>query len=191
MLKAIIVLLSIIMLPSNVYAHETVVAGGFISGLSHPILGFDHLLAMISVGIVSAQMGGRAIWTVPATFVVVMLIGGILGLQGFPMFSVELGISLSVFVLGIAIAANKKLPAIVVMVFVGFFAIFHGHAHGTEMPTLAQPVLYALGFVAGTIGIHLAGVFIGVFSKKIPDGQQLLRYLGAGIAGIGFSILFM
>jgi urease accessory protein len=180
-----------LLFPTVALAHEAVLTGGFISGLSHPILGSDHLLAMISVGILSAQIGGRAIWSVPLTFVLVMLFGGVLGIQGIPFFSVEFGIALSVFVLGIALAADKKLPTIVAMVFVGVFAIFHGHAHGTEMPNLAQPVLYVSGFVAGTIGIHIAGVLIGIFSKKINYGAQLLRYVGAGIAGIGFYILFL
>jgi urease accessory protein len=144
---------------------------------------------MISVGILSAQMGGKAIWTVPATFVGVMLVGGVLGIQGVPLFSVEVGIAFSVLALGVAIAAQKKLPAFLAMMFVGFFAIFHGHAHGTEMPNLAQPALYALGFVIGTTAIHVAGVIIGVISPKFNDGAQFLRYGGAGIAGIGLHLL--
>lgn len=177
--------------PSLLYAHETVYGGGFTAGLSHPFLGFDHLLAMISVGVLSAQMGGRAIWTVPATFVGVMLIGGILGMQNIPLFSVELGIALSVFALGAAVAVEKKDPATAAMIFVGFFAMFHGHAHGTEMPNLATPALYVLGFVAGTAGIHIAGVSIGIFSRKVSYGDQLLRFAGAGIAGIGLHLVIM
>jgi len=191
MKKSTLTLLIGLLLPSIVFAHESVPDSGFISGLSHPVLGFDHLLAMISVGILSAQMGGRAIWTVPLTFVVVMLIGGVLGIQGVPFFSVELGIAFSVFALGIALAAEKKLSAVIAMIFVGFFALFHGHAHGTEMPSLAKPMMYALGFVIGTVSIHIAGVLIGVFSKKINNGPQLLRYIGAAIAGIGFHMVIM
>lgn len=146
---------------------------------------------MISVGILSAQMSGRAIWTVPLTFVSVMLIGGILGIQGMPLFSVELGIAFSVLALGVALAAEKKLSPILAMIFVGCFAIFHGHAHGTEMPYMAEPVLYACGFVAGTAVIHIAGVLIGIFSKKFCHGDQLLRYAGAGIAGIGFHLIII
>lgn len=191
MKKSTLALLIGLLLPSIVFAHEDVQVGGFIPGFSHPILGFDHLLAMISVGILSAQMGGRAIWTVPATFVGLMLVGGVLGIQGVPLFSVELGIAFSVFALGIALAADKKLPPILAMIFVGIFAIFHGHAHGTEMPHLVKSELYALGFVAGTALIHVAGVLIGMFSHKMRSGPQLLRYLGASIAGIGFYIIFM
>ena len=185
------ILTALAIFPAVAFAHEMEGGGGFISGLSHPVLGFDHLLAMLSVGILSAQMGGKAIWTVPATFVVVMLFGGILGIKEIEIISVELGIAFSVFALGIAITASKKLPVMLAMVFVGFFAVFHGHAHGAEMPYLAEPVFYALGFVVGTAGIHIAGVAIGLLTEKYKQGHQLLRYLGAGIAGIGFHLLVM
>ena len=174
--------------PSVSYAHEAD-GGGFMSGLTHPVLGFDHLLAMLSVGILSAQMGGRAIRRVPLTFVLVMLGGGILGINGIPIFSVELGIAFSVLALGIAIALEKKLSPLLAMVFVGFFAIFHGHAHGTEMPSLSQPVFYACGFVVGTAGIHVAGVLIGIIAERLEQGGQLLRYAGAGIAGVGLHLI--
>ena len=178
----------VLFFPIMSYAHEGS-GGGFMSGLTHPVLGFDHLLAMLSVGILSAQMGGQAIWRVPLTFVLVMLFGGVLGINGVPLFSVELGIALSVFALGIAIALERKLSSLLAMVFVGFFAIFHGHAHGTEMPSLSKPVFYACGFVIGTAGIHVAGVLIGIIAERLKDGGQLLRYAGAGIAGIGFHLI--
>lgn len=174
--------------PSISYAHEGS-GGGFVAGLTHPVLGFDHLLAMLSVGILSAQMGGQAIWKVPFTFVLVMLGGGILGINGVPIFSVELGIALSVLALGVAIALEKKLSSLLAMVFVGFFAVFHGHAHGTEMPSLSKPLFYAGGFVVGTAGIHIAGVLVGIIAERLKDGAQLLRYAGAGIAGIGFHLI--
>ena len=176
------------LLPSISYAHEGT-GGGFTAGLTHPVLGFDHLLAMLSVGILSAQMGGLAIWRVPLTFVLVMLGGGVLGINGIPLFSVELGIALSVLALGIAIALDKKLSPVLAMVFVGFFAIFHGHAHGTEMPSLSKPLFYACGFVLGTAGIHVAGVLVGIIAERIKEGHQLLRYAGAGIAGVGFHLI--
>ena len=175
-------------LPSISYAHEGS-GGGFMAGLTHPVLGFDHLLAMLSVGILSAQMGGQAIWRVPLAFVLVMLGGGVLGINGIPLFSVELGIALSVLALGVAIALDKKLSPVLAMVFVGFFAIFHGHAHGTEMPSLSKPLFYACGFVLGTAGIHVAGVLVGIIAERIKVGVQLLRYAGAAIAGIGFHII--
>lgn len=161
-MKKTLILLTALLFPSLAFAHGTLKTGGFVSGLTHPVLGFDHLLAMISVGILSAQMGGRAVWTVPLTFVSVMLVGGFIGTLGLPLFSVELCIALSVFALGVALAAEKKLAPKHAMTFVGFFAIFHGHAHGTEMPQLSNPFLYALGFVVGTSLIHIAGVLVGV-----------------------------
>lgn len=162
---------------------------GFVSGLFHPVLGFDHLLAMLCVGIVSAQIGGRAIWTVPLTFVTVMGLGGFLGMQGIPIPGVEYGIAISVLILGLAVARGKKINAFVAHIGVGFFAIFHGHAHGAEMPAMADPVIFSSGFLLGTAAIHLAGVCIGLVSAKIRDGRQALRYVGAGIAGIGIYII--
>lgn len=175
-------------LPGLSHAHSAA-GGGFIAGLSHPVLGFDHLLAMLSVGVLSARLGGKSMWLVPCAFVSVMLIGGILGLNGIPVLSVEMGISLSVLAMGVALAVEKKLAPIWAVLFVGFFAIFHGYAHGIEMPNLADPVLYALGFVVGTSIIHIAGVVIGVFATVVPNGTQLLRYIGAAIAGIGFHLI--
>jgi len=188
MLNILFMLCVILLAPGYVLAHEAD-HGGFISGVMHPVLGLDHLLAMMAVGVLSAQMGGKAVWTVPATFVGVMLVGGILGINTIPFFSVETGIAMSVFVLGIALAAEKKLPIQLSILSVGFFALFHGHAHGTEMPFQAEPVFYAIGFVIGTVGIHSSGVWIGFLSEKFEDGPQLLRYIGAGIAGIGVHLM--
>ncbi|WP_158967273.1 HupE/UreJ family protein [Paraglaciecola sp. L3A3] len=185
-----IILLSTLFISNLVYAHEMSGGGGFITGLTHPVLGLDHLLAMLSVGILSLQIGGRAIWMVPATFVLVMLIGGVLGMQEIALFSVELGIAISVLVLGIAIAIDKKLSPLLAMLFVSFFAIFHGHAHGTEMPYLSSPVFYALGFVLSTACIHLVGVFLGYSAKSLNMGSQLLKFLGLLIAAIGVYLCY-
>lgn len=176
--------------PGISYAHQAN-SGGFLAGLSHPVLGFDHLLAMLSVGILSAQIGGKSLWLVPATFVSIMLVGGILGINNVSLISVELGISLSVLVLGVSLTTDKKLAPMLAMIFVGFFAVFHGYAHGIEMPHLANPSEYALGFIVGTACIHISGVYVGVMAKKFSDGAQLLRYLGASIAGIGFHLIIM
>ena len=163
---------------------------GFITGLLHPALGFDHFLAMLSVGILSAQIGGRALWGVPLTFVSVMVVGGILGIQEVSVPLVESGIALSVTALGVALAADRHMATIWAMLFVGFFAIFHGHAHGTEMPLIAEPFFYAMGFVIGTAVIHLTGVLIGLGSGRLQNGRMMLRFLGAGISGIGLHMLF-
>lgn len=175
----------------SAHAHDEGEGGvGFITGLLHPALGFDHFLAMLSVGILSAQIGGRALWGVPLTFVCVMLIGGVLGMTGVSLPLVESGIALSVVALGIALAADKHMAMIWAMLFVGFFAVFHGHAHGTEMPLIADPVLYGMGFVLGTAIIHLTGVLVGLGSARLKNGGILLRLLGAGIAGVGICMLF-
>jgi len=158
------------------------------SGLAHPVLGFDHFLAMVSVGIWSAQLGGKAIWSVPTTFVIFMIIGAIIGILGFDVPLVEVGIAISVMLMGIAVATEKYISTAVGFVFVAIFGMFHGHAHGVEMPTIANPYLYAVGFVLGTSLIHLLGVVIGVMAQKKAVSASLLRYVGAGIAGVGFHI---
>lgn len=173
---------------NTVYAHG-VQGGGLINGLMHPVFGPDHLLAMIAVGILSVQIGGRAIWTVPAAFLLLMLLGGILGIYNVPFPAVETGIAASVAVLGLAIALAAKLPVLLAMIFVGIFGLFHGYAHGMEMPSVAEPVLYAAGFIAATAGLHIAGVLIGFISHYIPRGDVVLRILGAVIAAIGFYFL--
>jgi len=167
--------------------------GGIFAGLLHPILGLDHLLAMVTVGLLSAQMGGRAIWTVPATFVSVMAVGGVLGILGLPLPFVEYGIALSVVALGIALVSPKKLPVWLTMVFVGLFALFHGHAHGTELPTLSETYLdviaYVFGFLVATACLHLIGALVGQTLESTPRGANLLRFAGAVIAGVGVFLV--
>lgn len=175
-------------LPQLLFAHVEG-GNGFMAGLTHPVLGLDHLLAMLSVGILSAQIGGRAIWTIPATFVGIMLIGGWMGIGAEALSFVEMAIAISVIVLGAAIAFEKKLPMILTMAFVGFFAFFHGHAHGVEMPSLAHPFMYAGGFLLGTTLIHLVGVLIGSVFTKTPERENYLRFAGAFMAGMGLQIL--
>ncbi|MDT3282312.1 HupE/UreJ family protein [Shewanella sp. SP1S1-7] len=172
-----------------VSAHEIHSGGGFMSGFNHPVLGFDHLLAMLSVGMLSTQLGGRAIWTVPLAFVTFMLVGGILGLYAIAVPFVEMGIALSVLLLGLAIAFDRQIPLLFAMAFVGVFAIFHGHAHGAEMPALASPVLYALGFLFGTAVIHLGGVMIGLGMQRMTGQRNLMRVTGAAIAAMGGYLL--
>lgn len=179
-------------IPSVVYAHDgtNLPLGGFLSGLVHPVLGYDHLLAMLSVGILSAQIGGRAIWTVPATFVSVMAVGGILGLIDIGLTTTELGIAVSLVILGLVIAAERRISVLVAMIGVGFFAIFHGYAHGSEVPKTAEPFLYALGFLTGTALIHITGVVIGDIARHYERGKIVLRVGGALIAVIGILFIF-
>ena len=162
---------------------------GFVTGIFHPVLGFDHFLAMLSVGVISAQIGGRAIWYVPATFVLAMIFGGVLGMQKVNLLAVEAGIALSVLILGATLAGGKIMPKWFAIVSVTIFGIFHGHAHGTEMPLITNPWLYAAGFVLGTATIHLAGVLVGIALRRRQVGHYVLRATGVGIAGIGAYIL--
>ncbi len=179
-------------IPGVAFAHEGSIGltGSFVSGITHPVLGPDHLLAMLSVGIVSAQIGGRAIWTVPATFVVVMALGGIFGIAVGELEGIEFGIALSVVALGVAILIGKRFPILVAMGFVALFALFHGFAHGVEMPLTAQPVLYAAGFMLATAGIHIAGVFMGDIPQHYEKGNYVLRAGGGFVALIGALFVF-
>ena len=185
--RGIVFALLLSLIPSTVYAHDgsNLPFGGFLSGLIHPVLGTDHFLAMLSVGILSAQIGGRAIWTVPATFVGVMAVGGALGLIGPGFQFIELGIAFSLIILGIVIAAERRLAIGVAMTAVGVFATFHGYAHGTEVPQTAEPFLYALGFLTGTALIHILGVIIGDIAKHYESGKLILRGGGALVSIIG------
>jgi urease accessory protein len=183
----VIRLLLLLLAPVSAFAHEgtSLPYGSFIAGLAHPVLGLDHFLAMVSVGILSAQIGGRALWTVPTTFVSVMAVGGLLGWFHVGLTSTELGIASSVLVLGIAIAADRKLPVLGAMGAVAIFAVFHGYAHGAEMPNVANPVRYAIGFMTGTSVLHITGLLIGDISQHYTRGKLLLRIAGAAIAGAG------
>lgn len=162
-------------------------SGAFLAGYVHPLLGFDHLLAMIAVGLLSLQMGGQAIWRVPAAFVVFLGIGGALGIVGVPLPQVEGIISLSVLAIGLAIALRWKAATLVGAVFVAVFAVFHGHAHATDVPALDAPVGYVAGFMAASVTLHLVGVSLGLLSGK----PQVRSLLGAGCAGIGLHLMLL
>lgn len=160
---------------------------GFLSGFFHPILGFDHFLAMIAVGLLSVQIGGRAIWTVPASFVAVLAAGGAIGLAGVPLPQVEGVIAISVLLLGLVIAVERRVPVAFAMVAVGFFALFHGHAHGGEIPDGVLATAYVLGFVLASAVLHLAGVGLG----RLVQSTRIRGLLGAGCAGIGLHMVLL
>ncbi len=164
---------------------------GLIAGLLHPVLGFDHLLAMVAVGLLSVQMGGRAVWYVPAAFVVVMAAGGLMGMQGVALPDVEGGIALSVFALGLVIAVGAAPPIWLAMLFVAFFAIFHGHAHGAEIPRLANPAAYVGGFMLATALLHLTGVGLGAVCALFPDPPRARATLGAIASGVGLHMVLL
>ena len=176
--------------PVAAWAHTEQAAAGFLAGLLHPVFGLDHFLAMLSVGIVSAQLGGRRVYTVPTVFVVAMIAGGIAGMNGVQWPYVEAGIAASVVALGISIAlVDSRSRSLPVMVATAFFGSLHGFAHGAEMPSAIDPVYYAAGFVCSTASIHLLGVAIGHFLHKRSPLQSWLRYLGSATAGMGLMIL--
>jgi urease accessory protein len=164
-------------------------AGGFISGFAHPLSGLDHILAMVSVGLWGAQLGPPAIWLLPVTFPMVMAFGGMLGLLGVPLPGTEIGIALSAIGLGAVVASEARPPLWVAAVLVGFFAIFHGHAHGTELPPDESGVLYSMGFVVATGLLHLAGIGIGLINRW-KAGEVMLRLGGAGVAIAGCMFLW-
>jgi urease accessory protein len=162
-------------------------AAGFASGLGHPLLGLDHLLAMVAVGLWAAQLGGRSLWLVPAAFVSLMTVGGALGMLGVHLPMVEAGILASVLLLGLLIAASARLPVFGAMALVGLFAIFHGHAHGAEMPAGASGISYALGFALATAALHGCGIGLGLLARKHASAP-VLRFAGAAIALAGLCL---
>jgi urease accessory protein len=147
--------------PGLAQAHSEHDGLSFMSGFLHPLLGPDHLLAMLSVGILSALIGGRAVYWVPCAFVAAMLAGAVLGVIGTALPHVELGIALSVLVLGVAIAMPNKLPVLITALVVALFGLLHGNAHGVEIPRSAVPAFYSFGFIVSTATIHVIGVGIG------------------------------
>jgi urease accessory protein len=170
------------LVPMVAFAH-TGVGGttGFAAGFSHPFGGMDHLLAMVAVGLWAAQMGGRALWVVPTAFVSLMLLGGGLAVAGVHVPYVEGGILVSVLVLGVLIAAAFKFPLAVSALLVGVFAIFHGHAHGSEMPLAMGAVSYSLGFALATALLHGLGMVGGVALQRL-NTEKVVRYAGGVIA---------
>jgi urease accessory protein len=162
-------------------------ASGFVAGLLHPITGVDHLLAMLAVGMWGAQLGMPALWLLPVAFPIVMAFGGVLGILGAPLPGAEPAIALSVLLLGGAIALGRRPPLAVATALVAFFAIFHGFAHGTELPEQASAIGYSAGFVFATGAIHVTGIGIG-FVTRLPRGDALLRAGGAAIALAGVVI---
>jgi len=160
---------------------------GFAAGAAHPFLGLDHLAAMFAVGLWSAQLGGKALWRVPATFVVMMAVGAGLAYGGVGLPSAETGIAASLLVLGLLIAAAARLPEAAGMMLVGVFALFHGHVHGAELPEAAEPVSYALGFLMSTATLHALGLLSGLTLRS--RGVWLVRALGVVIAGGGLVLL--
>jgi len=162
--------------------------GGFFSGFSHPLLGPDHLLAMVSVGIWGAELGAPAIWVLPITFPLIMAIGGAAGIVGMPLPGTEIIIALSVIVLGGMVAMAARLNLVLALVIVGVFAFAHGHAHGAEMPASADALAFSVGFVIATGMLHALGIAIGLLIKW-PVGFRAVRAMGGLAALFGVYLI--
>ncbi|MBV7409718.1 HupE/UreJ family protein [Maritimibacter sp. DP1N21-5] len=188
-MNKVLAALPMVLFASAAMAHTDGDVGGFVSGFTHPILGWDHVIAMVAVGLWGAFLGKPAIWILPVVFPLVMALGGALGVMGVPLPAVEAGIALSGVVLGLLIAFAVRAPLWVAGVIVGIFAIFHGHAHGTELPDAANPFAYGIGFVIGTGLLHLAGIALGLL-VGFTAGRVVVRAAGAAIAAVGGAFLF-
>ena len=185
------ILVFLTFIPSQSYAHSYGGAtSGFATGFFHPLGGLDHFLAMFAVGLWGAQIGGRSVWTLPVTFPLIMVIGGFLGITKILLPGVEIGISLSMLALGAAIAMNWKSSEIIMIALVSIFAIYHGYAHGLELPKATKPADYAIGFVVSTGLIHILGIGIGMLSQKFYSGKST-RILGGVVILGGVYFLTM
>lgn len=167
--------------------HELGGAGGFLAGLVHPFLGVDHLLAMLVVGIWAAQVGGRARFWIPVSFLTLMACGAMFAFNGYTPPRVEAGIAASLMVLGLLCANAWRLRLVMAMGITGIFAFFHGAAHGSELPLLAQPLVFASGFLLATTALHMTGLLIGTLALR--HSQWLARLCGVGVlaAGVAYS----
>ena len=185
-----IALIAAALAPAIAFAHEeTGQAAGFLAGLLHPVTGVDHVLAMISVGLWGAVLGPPAIWVLPVAFPLVMALGGLMGLLGIPLPGVEIGIALSAIVLGTMVLAEARPPIWLAALIVAVFAVFHGHAHGRELPEGTSALLYSLGFVIATGLLHAVGILLGA-AYRWPAGRRGLRVAGAGVALAGIFFLW-
>jgi urease accessory protein len=164
-------------------------AVGFLSGLKHPWTGLDHVIAMVAVGLWGAQLGNPAIWFLPVTFPLMMAVGGLMGLLGVPLPGVEIGIALSAIFLGAMVLGDVRPKLGIAMALVALFAVFHGHAHGTELPPGQSALLYSMGFVIGTGSLHGVGIGLGLVHRW-PAGRVALRAAGAAIAIGGSTFLW-
>jgi urease accessory protein len=188
--KSSYLILLLLLWPATTYAHvRGGEAIGFVSGFEHPISGWDHILAMVAVGLWGAQLGPPAVWLLPVTFPMVMAFGGMLGLMGVKLPGVEVCIALSAIALGLMVLREAKPNLLAAAFLVGFFAIFHGHAHGTELPAGANGLLYSLGFVIATGSLHATGIAIGTIHRW-PKGRVVLRVAGAVVMAGGAVFLW-
>ena len=181
-------LVTFVLAASPAAAHTGSMAGGFLGGVAHPLFGPDHVVAMVAVGLWGAFLGAPAIWLLPVVFPLVMAFGGVLGIVGVPIPAVETGIAGSAVVLGLMVALKVRPPLWLAGVLVGAFAIFHGHAHGAELPAGADAVAYSAGFVIATGALHLCGIAFGLLARW-PAGRLAVQTAGGAIALAGIVFL--
>ncbi|MBS3136489.1 HupE/UreJ family protein [Candidatus Woesearchaeota archaeon] len=187
--KLLLYTLALSISPLAVNAH--IMGGnGLADGVLHPLLGLDHLLAMVAVGIIGTRYKDKAVWLIPSAFVISMVTGGFIWISGLHIPFAEAGIALSVIFLGLAIAMKRNVPFHLTIAFVAVSAIFHGHAHATEMPVLLSPLLYSIGFVISTSSLHITGILLGRVAAKTETSVKLLRYAGASMGILGIFFLF-
>jgi urease accessory protein len=178
------------MIANVAMAHNpTAIAGGFASGFLHPLKGWDHILAMVAVGIWGVQLGGAATWLLPVSFPLVMAIGGAMGVCDLSLGGVESGIAASALLLGLVIAARARPPLWIATFLVSAFALCHGYAHGVELPHAADPLAFGVGFVMATGLLHVCGITLGLL-QRWPLGMGALRLTGAGIS-LGGAVLLV
>jgi urease accessory protein len=178
----------VLLLAAPALGHTGSSTGGFLGGFAHPLFGPDHVVAMVAVGLWGAFLGAPAIWLLPIVFPLIMAFGGVIGIFGIPLLGVETAIALSAVVLGTMVALAARPPLWVAAVLVGAFAIFHGHAHGAELPPGADIVAYSVGFVVATGLLHLTGIAVGLLARW-PAGRIAVRTAGGAIALAGVAFL--
>ena len=183
---------ALVLIPTAASAHPGLAhTHDFVHGFVHPLGGLDHVLAMIAVGLLAVQLGGRALWHVPAAFILTMAAAGILAISGGGIPYIETGIALSVLVLGTVVALRIGMPVVIAVAMVAGFAIFHGYAHGIEMPAneIASGWLYGVGFIAATILLHGVGIAAGLLIARAPQGVRIAQVAGGAMAIAGAALL--
>jgi urease accessory protein len=187
-----LVFLTMLLAPAIASAHPGLPGHthGFANGIMHPLSGLDHMLAMTAVGLLAVQRGGKAIWMMPLAFVSAMVFGGMLGMMGWGEFPLlEQAIAATVFTMGIMMATATRMPLSSCIPMVGLFALFHGYAHGAEMPATSSGLLYGLGFILATAFLHVCGISMGLAAQKL-NSMKFVRYSGLLIAACGIYLIF-
>src|SRR4051794_7667999 len=185
-LRRVVAPLIVLTSASPAFAHTGHGADGFMHGFAHPLGGIDHVLAMVAVGLYAAMLGGRALWLIPAAFLGAMAIGGMMDMTGYALPYTEIGIAASVILLGLAVALRVDLPTLAATALAGLFAIFHGHAHGAEMPQSVSGYEYAAGFLLATALLHAIGIAAGLAAGRLAErgGWRIAQAAGAAIEGV-------